>query len=133
MLLVGAKTVPRGLPGPVGVAIDGADAAAEGGWEVGVHFYGGSKGGGGVWDYGGVHSAKVEHGCAVHCYTITFGPLWGDREDVGGAGGDAVAWTSGHRSVRGKGDGNRRGGGGRGWSVIVQEGIKWKTPGLGHQ
>ena len=48
VLLVGAKTVPRGLPGPVGVAIDGADAAAEGGWEVGVHFYGGSKGGGGV-------------------------------------------------------------------------------------
>ena len=120
-----------GIPVQGGAAIDGADPAEVVRQEVGIHLGGGGKGGGGFWYYGDVHLEKAEHGHAVHWYTIAYGPMWGDGEDAGGAGGNAVVGKGKYWSSRGKGDGG--GGGGRGWAGRLNEGIKQKTPGLVQQ
>ena len=64
-----------GITGPGGTAFDGAAPAVENRWEVIVQLDSNSKAGGGFLDNGGVHSAKEEHVCAVHCYVISSKPL----------------------------------------------------------
>ena len=66
---------PGGVPGPGGAAFDEKATTAENRREVGVHLDGNGKGGGGFSDDGGIHSAKAEHGRAVHCYAIASGPV----------------------------------------------------------
>ena len=40
-----------------------------------IHLSGGGKVGGGIIANGGVYQAAAEHGCKVHCYTITDRPV----------------------------------------------------------
>ena len=40
-----------------------------------IHLSGGGKVGGGIIANGGVYQAAAEHGCKVHCYTITARPV----------------------------------------------------------
>ena len=64
-----------GVPVPGGASIDGDVPVAAGRQEVGIHLGSGGKGGGRVRGNVGLHSDKVEHGCAVHFYAISSGPV----------------------------------------------------------
>ena len=66
-------TVPGGFTRPGGAVTEGASATAEVRQEMGVRLRGGGKRGGGVRADGDLHSAKVEYGCAVHCYMTNSG------------------------------------------------------------
>ena len=75
-----------GFSRPGGATTDGASATAEVRQEMGVRLRGGGKRGGGVRADGDLHSAKVEYGCAVHCYMTNSGLVRGVREKAGGMG-----------------------------------------------
>ena len=93
---------------------------------MGVHLGGDGKGEDEFWDNGGVHLEKSEHSCAVHFYSISSGLMWGDWENTGSAGGDAMVRAGGNWSGGGKGDisGNGGGGGGQRRDGRVTEGTK---------
>ena len=67
--------VTGGVPGTGGMTIYGETPAAAGRREVVIHLGSGKKGGGRVQGDGRVHLAKKEHGRAVHCYVIAYGPM----------------------------------------------------------
>ena len=57
---------PGGVSYTCGETSDGTDDREDTGWEVEIHLRGGSKGGGGILDNGGVYQAAEEHGRTVH-------------------------------------------------------------------
>ena len=81
---------------------------------MGIDLGGGGKRGGGFQGDGGIYLEKEEHGCAVHSYSIDYGPVKGDRDNNGGMGGDAVVGEIRYITNMGQGEGGVGGGGGRG-------------------
>ena len=69
-------------------------------------------------------SEKAEYSCAVHFYTITYGPLQGGGDEKGCTGGDEIVITGGHLSDGGKGDGGDSGGSRTCWDERVKEGVE---------
>ena len=72
-------------------------------------------------------------GWSVHCYRISFGPVWGDRYDTGGTVGNTLIVAGWNQPGGGKENSGGDGGGRKGQGGGMTEGDKSKTPWPGHQ
>ena len=103
-----------GVPGIDGMTVY-REAPTETEWrKMGIDIGGGGKRGGGFRGDGGIFLEKAEHGHAVHSYSINYGPVKGNRDNTGGAGGDVVVGEIRYRPNMGQGGGGVGNGDGRG-------------------
>ena len=79
------------------MADSGADPVAAGRRKVGAHLGGGGKRRVGAVNHGYIHPEEAEYSRAVHFYATAYGPLQGEGEESGGAGGYVVVGSGGHQ------------------------------------